>query len=174
MRTVFLVTSIAAFCYIIVNVLLGGSLTPILFETKSFNDAAFSATANAELTEAEALRDNLIGNYKWWRDSQSWAGFIALGCSAVATLIAGWTRAVTGSDGEDYINKKVTTIGLATAIATIANMAYDQAADRASITKESAVTVTEAISDTAAELRALPQEEARIISDLRALLQLQR
>ena len=139
-----------------------------------FNAPQLSDTAKTALEAAEIERDAIIDQRNRAKLTRDISGYIALVCSAVATLMAGLFRLRGRNDGEDFINEKLTSIGLATAIATIANMGYDQAADATEDLRDQAKSAHGALIEAHESLLAAPEREDVILANLDAALKLGR
>jgi len=132
MRIIFLTIGLVLLAISLVKI-----LSPPLAHTfeiigYQFNDPTFSATANSTLTKAEQISKELINSYEKWNTTSFYLGWTGLFFTSLATLIAGLHRKKSNSNGTEFLNTKLTSIGLLCALASIINLAHDRISDIAS------------------------------------------
>lgn len=79
-----------------------------------------SEEATNLLSEAKANAIILVERQRRWQRSAIWLGFLGLGLTALATIIAGWKSRLSKDRSEEFLNKKITAIGALAAVATLA------------------------------------------------------
>lgn len=170
MRKIFVFVGILA-CALtfarIVPVMQSNSKNPV---SQSYNDPVLSEAANLLLSNAEAAARKLNSDVKWWKSIVFWAGISALGFTGLATFLAGWRRKNDPDDDTEFLNKKITIIGLLTAVATLANSTHEFANSTVEPIEKDAATISKAIKNASGELKAEPGEEAGILSELKLLV----
>lgn len=173
-RRILLAVGIVLLALWAVKLFLGGVDRLPSFDGQRFNDPAYSAEARAALTEARAVRDFLAGRSRWWSDFAFWLGMIGLGLTSIATVVAAWRRARDGTSSDEVLNRKLTSIGLLCAFASVSNLAHDRVSSTAESLQDDSRKLAAHIARAGDELKAAPDDQAAIIDSLRAELVLVR
>ena len=125
MRFVFVLIGLAGLLLLAAVSMPSYQLTAYPTDFKGAAGIQLSEEATTLLDKAKANALILVERQRRWQALAIWLGFLGLGLTALASIVAGWRSRQSRADKEEFLNKKVTAIGALTAVATLAMGAGD-------------------------------------------------
>jgi hypothetical protein len=139
---------------------------------KGFTEPTFSDTANATLSRAEAARDAAIREFRLWNFISQVAGWITLAASSVVTITAGLLGRPETEQPSSVRPARLYLIGGLGALSSVATLSGAYAKDIGQTARTDAIEIARVIRRTAETLKAAPDQEALLLSELDATLRM--
>lgn len=171
MRFVFVLIGLTGLAFLVVVAIPSYQLTAYPPDFQGAAGIQLSEEAINLLAKTKANAHILVERQRRWQTLEIWLGFLGLGLTALATIIAGWKSRQSRLDKEEFLNKKITAIGLLTAIATLAAGTGDLVDKTGIKPLESDISaLKKALIEVPAEIAADPATERGILDSLEITL----
>lgn len=171
MKRLFVGIGIAAFLYIGFVQIPSIELTSPPLEMEGFGGVSLSDEARVLLDRTKEQALALVERQNGWKRVSLAAGLLALGLTAAATIIAGTRRRESRADLEEFLNKKITSIGALTALATLASAGSDLTATALVDPLHGGIEALKAaLVEVPAEIAADPTSERHVLAALEVTL----
>jgi len=171
MRFAFVLIGLAGLLFLAVVAMPAYQLTAYPTDFKGAAGIQLSEKATTLLAKAKTNALILVERQRRWQTVAVWLGFLGLGLTALASIVAGWRSRQSRADKEEFLNKKVTAIGALTAVATLAMGAGDLVEKTGVKPLDGGISaLRKAIMEVPAELAVNPAAERSILDALEITL----
>ncbi|RVH05444.1 hypothetical protein CN217_25980 [Sinorhizobium meliloti] len=119
MRVAFVVVGLIGMAFLAFVAMPSYQLTAYPPDFEGAAGIQLSDEASRLLSQAKTNALILVERQRRWQMIAIWLGFLGLGLTALATIVAGWKSRQSRIGKEEFLNKKITIIGALTAMATL-------------------------------------------------------
>ena len=171
MRSVFVLIGLLGLAFLVMVAMPSYHLTAYPPDFQGAAGIQLSEEAIRLLAETKANALILVERQRRWQTLAIWLGFLGLGLTALATIIAGWRSRQSRLDKEEFLNKKITAIGALTAIATLVTGTGDLVDKTGVKPLENGISaLKKALIEVPAEIAADPAAQRGILDSLKVTL----